>query len=152
MQPIETTHTAGHGSTSEQQRDQAIIALLSHSTVEEAARAVDISPNTLRRWLNQPEFDEPYREAKRLAFAHLRHPALRKTSSHWQRHLSSPRPAKVHNLDVPALVRRLNAKPKIRIEAGCFVTYLQDQRYVLGKTEAGIRPAVREALQLCRHN
>jgi hypothetical protein len=57
-----------------------------------------------------------------------------------------------HNLDIRAIVRRLNAKPKIRVEAGCFVTYLEDRRYVLGKTEAGIRLAVREALQLCREN
>jgi hypothetical protein len=55
-----------------------------------------------------------------------------------------------HNLDIPAIVRRLNLKPTIRVEAGWFVAYLEDQRYVLGKTEVGIRLAVREALQLCR--
>jgi len=32
------------------------------------------------------------------------------------------------------------------------VTYLEGQQYVLGKTEPGIRPAVREAVQLCREN
>jgi hypothetical protein len=47
-----------------------------------------------------------------------------------------------HNLDIPEIVRRLNSKPTIRVEAGCFVTYLDDHRYVLGKTDAGIRPAV----------
>ena len=57
-----------------------------------------------------------------------------------------------HNLDIPAIVRRLNLKPVIRVEAGRFVVYLEDHRYVLGKTDAGIRPAVREALQLCREN
>ena len=41
-------------------------------------------------------------------------------------------------------------KPTIRVEAGSFVAYLEGQQYVLGKTEAGIRPAVREAMQLCR--
>ena len=55
-----------------------------------------------------------------------------------------------HNLDIPAIVRRLNLKPTIRVEAGWFVAYLEDQRYVLGKTDAGIRPVIREALQLCR--
>ena len=55
-----------------------------------------------------------------------------------------------HSLDIPALVRRLNLKPKIRVEAGWFVAYLEGQKYVLGKTEAGVRPAVRGALQLCR--
>jgi hypothetical protein len=57
-----------------------------------------------------------------------------------------------HRLDIPAIVRRLNLKSRIIVEIGCFVTYLDDQRYVLGKTEAGIGPAVREALQLRREN
>ena len=35
-----------------------------------------------------------------------------------------------HNLNVPAIVRRLNLKPMIRVEAGFFVAYLDDQRYV----------------------
>jgi hypothetical protein len=33
-----------------------------------------------------------------------------------------------------------------------FVAYLEEQRYVLGKTDAGVRTAVREALQLCRES
>jgi hypothetical protein len=32
------------------------------------------------------------------------------------------------------------------------VAYIEDQKYVLGKTDAGIRPAVREALQLYRES
>ena len=60
--------------------------------------------------------------------------------------------AQKHNLDIPAIVRKLNTKPTIRVEAGCFVTYLEGQQYVLGKTDAGIRPAVRKAVQLCREN
>jgi len=58
--------------------------------------------------------------------------------------------SKTHNLDIPSIVRRLNLKPKIRVEAGWFVAYLEDQRYVLGKIDAGIRAVVREAMQLCR--
>ena len=57
-----------------------------------------------------------------------------------------------HNLDIQATVRRLNSKPKIRVEAGSFVAYLEDQGHVLGKTDAGIRKAVRETLQLCRES
>jgi hypothetical protein len=57
-----------------------------------------------------------------------------------------------HNLNIPAIVRRLNLKPTIRVEAGWFVTYFDERRYVLGKTDAGIRPAVRQALQLRREN
>ena len=59
----------GHGSKSSRQRDEAIIALLTHRNIEEAARAVGHSPNTLRRWLKQPEFDAAYREAKREMFS-----------------------------------------------------------------------------------
>jgi hypothetical protein len=43
-------------------------------------------------------------------------------------------------------------KPAIRVEAGWFVTSFEGQQYVLGKTDAGIRLAVREAMQLCREN
>ena len=57
-----------------------------------------------------------------------------------------------HELDIPAIVRRLNLKPTIRVEEGCYVTYLESRRYVVGKTDAGIRRAVRKALQLCREN
>jgi len=57
-----------------------------------------------------------------------------------------------HNLDIPAVVRRLNSKPTIRVEAGWFVAYIESRRYVVGTTEAGIRPAVREALQLYRES
>jgi hypothetical protein len=56
--------------------------------------------------------------------------------------------AELHNLDIPAIVLKLNAKPTMRVEASWFVTYLEGQRYVLGNTEAGIRPAVRAAIQL----
>ena len=55
-----------------------------------------------------------------------------------------------HNLDIPATVRRLNLKPTIRVEAGWFVAYLDDQRYALGKVDADLRPVIRDALQLCR--
>ncbi len=57
-----------------------------------------------------------------------------------------------HGLDISAIVRRLNLKPTIRIEAGWFVAYVENRRYVLGKTEAGIRPAVHKALQLRRES
>jgi Protein of unknown function (DUF968) len=55
-----------------------------------------------------------------------------------------------HKLDIPAIVRRFNSKPTIRVEAGSYVADLDDQKYVLGKTEAGLGPAVRQALQLCK--
>jgi hypothetical protein len=49
-----------------------------------------------------------------------------------------------HDLNIPAIVRRLNLKPIIRVEAGFFVAYLGDQRYVLCKTDVAFaRPSVR---------
>lgn len=44
-----------------------------------------------------------------------------------------------HNLDIPSIARRLNMKPKIHVEAGWFVAYLEGRRYPLG--EAGRNPA-----------
>jgi hypothetical protein len=37
--------------------------------LEDAARAVDITPKTLYRWQQEPEFDKAYRKARRDAFA-----------------------------------------------------------------------------------
>ena len=60
--------------------------------------------------------------------------------------------AQIHSLDLRAIVRRLNAKPEIRIESGSFIAHFEGQHYVLGKTEAGIGPAVRKAVELCRQD
>lgn len=49
-------------------QEEAIIALLSNRTVEDAARAVKITPRTLYRWLNEPCFAAAYRQACRTAF------------------------------------------------------------------------------------
>jgi hypothetical protein len=85
----------------------------------------------------------------------FRDPAVRQALPHRLRQLSPVGSAKIlpeAQSGHPAIVRRLNLKPTIRVEQGWFVTYLDDHRYVLGKTGAGVRPAVREALQLCREN
>jgi hypothetical protein len=60
--------------------------------------------------------------------------------------------AELHNLDIPALVRRLNLKPLIRVQAGNFVGYLEDQQYLLGTTVEGISTAVRRMVRLCRED
>jgi len=49
-------------------QEEAILALLSNRNVEETARAVKITTRTLYRWLNEPEFDKAYRQARRKAF------------------------------------------------------------------------------------
>ncbi len=59
----------GHGAKFGRKIEQAIAALLSHRNVEEAARAVGISANTLLRWTKEPEFDAACREARRTAFS-----------------------------------------------------------------------------------
>jgi hypothetical protein len=58
----------GHGSKFGRKKEEAIAALLTHRTLEEAAREVDVSTKTLLRWQKEPEFDNAYREAKRAAF------------------------------------------------------------------------------------
>lgn len=59
----------GHGAKFRQKMEQAIAALLSHRSVEEAARAIGISANTLLRWTKEPEFDAACREARHTAFS-----------------------------------------------------------------------------------
>jgi transposase-like protein len=44
-----------------------IEALLTQRNVEEAARTVGISTQTLYRWLKEPEFEAAYREGRRAA-------------------------------------------------------------------------------------
>jgi len=58
----------GHGAKLGHKQEAAIVALLSHRTIEEAARSIDISGKTLLRWLKEPEFDAAYRAAKRAAY------------------------------------------------------------------------------------
>jgi len=59
----------GHGAKLGRKKEEAILALLTHRTIEEAARAVNISAKTLLRWMKEREFDAEYREAKKAAFA-----------------------------------------------------------------------------------
>jgi transposase-like protein len=59
----------GHGAKFGHKIEQAIAALLSHRNVEEAARAIGISANTLLRWTKEPEFEAACREARRTVFS-----------------------------------------------------------------------------------
>jgi transposase-like protein len=58
----------GHGTKFRRKKEEAIAALLSQRTTEDAARAVGIGSATLLRWLKEPNFDEAYREARRAAY------------------------------------------------------------------------------------
>ena len=58
----------GHGAKFGRKKEAAVAAVLSHRNLEEAARATGVVPNTLLRWMKEPEFDAAYREARRTAF------------------------------------------------------------------------------------
>ena len=55
----------GHGAKFHRKKEEAIVALLSHRTVEEAANAVGIATRTLLRWLQISEFRKEYLKARR---------------------------------------------------------------------------------------
>ena len=57
----------GHGTKFTRKKEEAVAALLSHHSIEEAARAIGLNPNTLLRWLEIPEFRDAYRTARREA-------------------------------------------------------------------------------------
>jgi hypothetical protein len=59
----------GHGAKFGRKKEEAIVALLTHRTTEEAARASGIGSATLLRWQKEPEFQTAYREAKRAAYS-----------------------------------------------------------------------------------
>ena len=54
----------GHGAKFGRKKEQAIVALLTQRTTEDAARSIGIGPATLLRWLKEPEFDASYRAAR----------------------------------------------------------------------------------------
>jgi hypothetical protein len=58
----------GHGSKQPRKKAQAIAALLGHPSVAEAAGAIDVAPQTLNRWLSEPEFSRQYRAARRAEY------------------------------------------------------------------------------------
>jgi hypothetical protein len=58
----------GHGAKYERKREEAIAALLTQKNIDDAAKSIGVSQNTLLNWLKQPDFDAAYREARRLAF------------------------------------------------------------------------------------
>src|ERR1017187_5023432 len=55
---VHRVQMVGHGTKFGRKKEQAITALLSHRSMEEAARAAGIGVNTLLRWMKEPEFDQ----------------------------------------------------------------------------------------------
>jgi hypothetical protein len=58
----------GHGAKLPRKQEEAIMALLTQRSVEEAAKSVGVASKTLLRWLQVAEFQAAYRTAKRCAF------------------------------------------------------------------------------------
>jgi len=50
----------GHGTKFGRTKEDAIAALLIHRNLEDAARAVGISPKALLSWMKNPEFEAAY--------------------------------------------------------------------------------------------
>jgi hypothetical protein len=59
----------GHGSKFGRKKEDAIVALLTHRNIDDAARAAGVGTTTLMRWLKLPEFQRAYRAAKKEAFS-----------------------------------------------------------------------------------
>jgi hypothetical protein len=59
----------GHGTKFGRKKEEAIAALLTQRNIEEAAKQAGIAPNTLLKWMKEPEFDKEYRAARRTAFS-----------------------------------------------------------------------------------
>lgn len=59
----------GHREKLGRKKEEAIVALLSTRSIEEAARIANVPPRTLHRWLNEQEFDVAYRKARRAVSA-----------------------------------------------------------------------------------
>lgn len=57
--------TTGHGEKLSRKMETAIAALLLKPTLQTAAQEVGISETTLWRWLQQPDFQKSYRQARR---------------------------------------------------------------------------------------
>jgi hypothetical protein len=60
----------GHGEKLTRKEEQAIAALLTHPTINAAAKAIKVSEATLWRWLQLPAFQRRYRAARAASVAH----------------------------------------------------------------------------------
>jgi hypothetical protein len=62
----------GHGEKFASRKDEAITALLSHRTVEDAARAIGVAEKTLRRWLKRSDFEAELAAARQEKYQQAR--------------------------------------------------------------------------------
>ena len=59
----------GHGAKFGRKKEEAIVALLTNRTIEDAATSIKVAPSTLLRWMKEPDFNAAYRDARRAAFS-----------------------------------------------------------------------------------
>src|SRR5712691_719247 len=59
----------GHGTKFGRKKEEAVAALLTQRNIEEAAKTTGIAPNTMLKWIKEPEFQVAYRGARRAAFS-----------------------------------------------------------------------------------
>jgi len=62
--------TIGHGERLSKKQEQAISALLSKPTLDEAAKEVGVNPVTLTRWMKISAFHDAYAAARREVVSH----------------------------------------------------------------------------------
>jgi hypothetical protein len=62
---------SGHGTKLKRKLAEAVAAVLTARSVEDAARSVSVSTATLMRWQKLPEFQAALREARRAAFGQV---------------------------------------------------------------------------------
>jgi hypothetical protein len=55
----------GHGTKFARKSEQAIAALLTRPSIEDAARVAGVGEKTLRRWIQEPQFRARYLRARR---------------------------------------------------------------------------------------
>ena len=69
MEAYDAEHqdAAQKGDTLTAAQNRAVVALLTESKLQDAAKAAEVSRTTLYLWLQQPAFQEAYREARRQA-------------------------------------------------------------------------------------
>ena len=60
----------GHGEKVSRKQEQAITALVTCASVTEAAHQCGVAEVTLRRWLEQEDFQTAYRAARRTVVQH----------------------------------------------------------------------------------
>jgi len=59
----------GHGAKFGRKKEEAVVALLTNRTIEDAATAIKVAPSTLLRWMKEPDFSTAYRDARRATFS-----------------------------------------------------------------------------------